>query len=415
MLQRPRWRLSRIRAGSLNLRIAFVTPFVDRRHGTERAVAELAEHLASECRHEVHIYSQRVEDVRLSQPQEIGEQTGSIRWRKIVSVSGPHIIRFLTWYRQNRRARQKDAARSGKKFDLVFSPGINCSDADVILVHAVFHRLAELQKQSGDRGLRSLHRKLYYGLLCRLERKIYSDKRVILAAVSQRTADQLARYFGRNDVRVIPNGADLQTFNPAARKSLRVASRERFGFSQSELVVLLLGNDWRNKGLGTLLESAAYFAELPVRLLVVGSDDPAIWRSQVSQLGLEQRVRFVQPSSNVLELYAAADILAAPSREDSFNLPVLEAMACGLPIVTSIDAGIAALLHHGTDCFILEHSTDSTTLADYLRRLFESESLRQSIGEQAVRTAAGFPWRKSVEEMGKLMEELNCAKYNSLA
>lgn len=397
------------------MRIAVVSPFVDKRHGTERAVAELAEHLAFKFGHEIHIYSQRVNDLPLSKPQEIGEQVGSIRWRKVASIPGPHILRFLTWYRLNRLARQKDAARTGKKFDLVFSPGINCSDADVILVHAVFHRLAELQKQSSDRGLRSLHRKLYYDLLCRLEQKIYSDRRVALAAVSQRTADQLARYFGRNDVRVIPNGVDLQTFSPSARASLRVASREHFGFSQSELVALFLGNDWRNKGLGTLLEAAAACAKLPIQLLVVGSDDPANWLTQVSQLGLEQRVRFVRPSSNVLELYAAADILAAPSREDSFNLPVLEAMACGLPVLTSTDAGVAALLHHGTDCFILEHSTDSSSLANYLRLLSESEDLRQTMGEQAFQTASAFSWKKSGDKMERLMEELKCAKYDSPA
>ncbi|MBS1840386.1 MAG: glycosyltransferase family 4 protein [Acidobacteria bacterium] len=394
------------------MRVAIVSPFVDKKHGTERAVAELAEHLAFKPGHEVHVYSQRVDDVAFSNPESIGERAGDIHWRKVVSVPGPHIVQFLSWFRLNRSARQADAARTGKKFDIVFSVGINCPDADVILVHAVFQRLAELQKQSGDRGLRSLHRKLYYGLLCKLERKIYSDKRVTLAAVSQRTADQLARYFGRNDVRVIPNGVDFETFNPAARISLRRASREHFGFSHSEFVVLLVGNDWRNKGLGTLLESAADCRELPLRLLVVGSDDPENWRAQVSQLGLEQKVRFAPPSPNVLELYAAADVLAAPSREDSFNLPVLEAMACGLAAITSTDAGVATLLHHGTDCFILEQATDSATLAVYLRQLYENENLRTTMGEQAVRTASAYSWGKSCSSMEKLMEELKCAKYN---
>ena len=392
------------------MRIAVVSPFVDKHHGTERAVAELVEHLASGFGHEVHLYSQRVEDLRLSQPQENG-----IHWRKVASTSGPHILQFLVWYFLNRWARQKDSARSGKKFDIVFSAGINCSDAHLILVHAVFHRLAELQNQAGALSLRGIHRKLYYALLSRLERKIYSDKRVKLAAVSQRTADQLARYFGRNDVRVISNGVHLQTFNPIARESLRGASRERFGFSKLDLVVLFLGNDWRNKGLGTLLEAAAQCTDLLVRFLVVGSDNPANWRAQVSRLGLEQRVHFARPSPNVLELYAVADILAAPSREDSFNLPVLEAMACGLPVVTSTDAGVATLLHHEADCFILEHSTDSNALAHYLRRLCESEELRHSMGRQAVRTASAFPWEKNADEMEKLMEELKRAKFNSSA
>jgi UDP-glucose:(heptosyl)LPS alpha-1,3-glucosyltransferase len=392
------------------VRIAVVSPFVDKKHGTERAVAELSEHLASGVGHVVHVYSHRVEDVEFSSTKESKNKKGSIYWREVSSFPGPHLIQFVAWYWRNRRARRKDQKDAGEKFDIVFSAGINCSDANVILVHAVFQRLAELQASEGGWGLRSIHRRIYYGLLCRLERKLYSDPRIALAAVSQRTAKQLARYFGRNDVRVIPNGVDVQTFYPAARLLARNASRQRFHYSDREIVVLLIGNDWKNKGLATLLPATAKCADLPLRLLIVGDDDPSAWRANISKLSLEQRVQFAGPSSNVLEFYGAADILVAPSLEDSFNLPVLEAMACGLPVITSGEAGVASLLKQGEDCFILEQPSDAGALASYLTQLCKEESLRRKLGENAVRTASLFTWKKSVNELAKFMEAATWAK-----
>jgi UDP-glucose:(heptosyl)LPS alpha-1,3-glucosyltransferase len=392
-----------------------ISPFVDKKHGTERAVAELIEHLAWDFGHAVHVYSQRMDDVELSPAQESERKAGSIHWRRVRSVPGPHLLQFVDWYWRNRRDRVKDQEKSGEKFDVVFSTGINCSDANVILVHAVFHRLAELQARDGNWSLRDIHRRIYYGLLRRLERKIYSNPRIVLAAVSQRTANQLAHYFGRNDVCVIPNGVDVQTFHPAARESLRSLSRERFRFSERDIVALLIGNDWRNKGLATLLQAAAKCADLPLRLLIVGGDDPADWRAMISRLGLEHRVQFLGPSGNVMQFYGAADILVAPSLEDSFNLPVLEAMACGLPVITSTEAGVASLLKDGEDCFILEQPNDFALLASYLTRLCKDETLRRSLGEKAIETASQFTWKKNVSELAKFMEDSIQAKYKLLA
>jgi glycosyltransferase involved in cell wall biosynthesis len=409
---------SHVSAGFSNLRIAVVSPFVDKHHGTERAVAELLERLVHFYGYDVYLYAQRVEDMTSSVThvtQTAKTQAGSVHWRRVPSISGPHLIQFIWWYWQNQRVRRKDVARSGAEFDVILSAGINCSDADLILVHAVFHRLAELQKQAGSRGLRAWHRSLYYGLLRRLERKIYANRRTALAAVSQRTAHQICHYLGRSDVRVIPNGVDGQVFNPAARESLRNAVRLRWNFADTEVVALLVGNDWRNKGLATLLEATAKCRKLPLRLLIVGADDPSDWHTAISRLDLEQKVSFLRPSPNVLEFYAAADILAAPSLEDSFNLPALEAMACGLPVITSSYAGVSSLLHHGQDCFVLERPHDFDTLAVHLANLCNDKSLRLSLGAQAVRTASQFTWEGSVDLIVKLIEDVRAKKHDSHA
>ena len=393
-------------AGLSNLRVCVVSPFVDKKHGTERAVAELIEHLASDFGHEIHVYAQRMDDVAICPSEKAGAKRGAIIWRKVGSLPGPHLIQFLFWFWRNRALRRKDARNASGNHNIVFSPGINCSDANVIQVHAVFHQLAKLQAQSRAWTLRGIHRRLYYALLCALEKKIYSDKKVAIAAVSQRTADQLNAFFGRKDVKVIPNGVDTNLFSPSARLSLRIEARRRWNFSEQDIVALLVGNDWQNKGLETLLRALAQCTEPNVRLLVAGSDRQSAWQALVSNLGLNQRVLFAPPSDRILEYYSAADLLAAPSVEDSFNLPVLEAMACGLPAITSSAAGIAGFLADGEDCFILQQPADSSSLASLLSRLAKDESLRNAIGQRAAKKAALFAWEKSASELAKFMEKM---------
>src|SRR6266849_4809604 len=242
--------------GCVDLRLAVVSPFVDRRHGTERALAELLDRLAHDEHCEIHLYSQRVQDLALAHPGVTRSQgSGAIIWHKVRSIPGPHLLRFLAWLFLNSFSRAWDRWVHGLRFDLVLSPGINCLDADVVIVHVLFHRLQEIaceeELEAARPGLfRRLHRRVYYALLAGLERRIYSDP-----TVSQRSATLLTNYFHRQDVRIIPNGVDATRFSSAARLARRSQARLRRSFQETEFVLLLLGNDWRVKGLQTVLRA----------------------------------------------------------------------------------------------------------------------------------------------------------------
>jgi len=92
---------------------------------------------------------------------------------------------------------------------------------------------------------------------------------------------------------------------------------------------------------------------LPFYLCVVGSDAPSEFLPRVQSFRLSDRVQFFPENTEILPFYSAADIYAAPSLEDSFNLPVLEAMACGLPIVTTAVGGIPEVVKHGVNGFLV--------------------------------------------------------------
>ena len=189
------------------MRLAVVSPFLDRTHGTERALSEVLVRLAKNYPCEIHLFAQKITDLHVVSPQENSrENHGDIVWHAIKPTGGPHLLQFLLWYFRNRRARREIVRRSGRPFDLVFSPGINCSDADAIIVHALFHRLSLLSKQDRTSAsfIRKLHRNIYYRLLTYLENRIYTNPSVALAAVSPRTKSDIAKFFHRTDVHIIP-------------------------------------------------------------------------------------------------------------------------------------------------------------------------------------------------------------------
>jgi UDP-glucose:(heptosyl)LPS alpha-1,3-glucosyltransferase len=401
--------------GYADLRLAVVSPFVDRRHGTERALAELLERLAGDYGCEIHLYAQRVEDLHLSDRRSArlarSTKSGAIFWHKVPSIPGPHLGQFLVWMFLNGFLRRWHTTFSGVSYDLVLSPGINCLHPDVVIVHALFHRLKELAREEDEDSsvhagfFRRVHRRAYYGLLTTLERRIYTDPKIALGTVSKRTAGLLNEYFHRKDVCVIPNGVDTKHFSVVARLARRAEARQRRGFRDEDFVLLLIGNDWRNKGLLTILKAIAALPTLPMRLLVVGNDNTDSFRDHAIKLGVADRCRWEVSSPDVLEFYAAADVYVSPSREDSFGLPVAEAMACGLPVVTSVCAGVADCIHDGANGFVLRDPRDMQDLSQLIKRLQTEPDLRRRIGEAAASTILEWDWNRNAAALWELLRD----------
>jgi len=390
------------------MRLTVVSPFLDRMHGTELCIIEQIERLASQHQWEIHLYSQRVEGVRGLRPFTASEKNspGCIFWHKIPALPGPHLLNYLWWFFANHWQRWRDSHSGRVRPDLVYSPGINCLDADVIVVHIVFHGFLERVREQLNFfrvPLRSwpllIHRKLYYKLIMFLERKIYRDPALPLMAVSPLVAAQLKSHLGRADVTVIRNAVDTVGLTPEKRLAQRDAARQLFQCAEHEFVLLFIGNDWKKKGLDSLVEALSQLAELPLRLLVRGADDPGLYRSLLERSGLQDRIQFEKARPEVLPFYAAADLYVAPSLEDGFNLPIVEAMACGLPVIASVQAGATEMVRDGETGFVLTDPQDHTHLAQLIRRLYADSALRAGMGEAASRFAlATCGWEQNVKK-----------------
>ena len=390
------------------MRIAIVTPFLDRRHGTERVILEQLERFSNKPNVELHVYAQRIEDLSRVSPYHAAskaKQPDSIFWHKVPAVPGPHLFGFIWWFFANQVCRSIDENLRGIKYDLVYSPGINAWDVDAIGIHIVFH---EFYRQVRSRlkllgsplssWPRRLHRRLYYLLIMILEKRIYGSPDTNLAAVSRLVSQHLKKFFARSDAWVIPNAVDIVHFTPDSRCARRASARERFGLATNMFALLLIGNDWEKKGLSTLLCSLADCRDLPIALLVAGKDDASPFLPLIKNLQLQNRVQFEPSSSDVLQFYAAADLYVSPSLEDSFALPPLEAMACGLPVITSVNNGGSQVITSAVDGFVLDDPCDAPGLAGLIRKLYEDRDLCRRVGESAARTAQAYNWDRNAEE-----------------
>ncbi len=385
-------------------RIAVVSPFIDKRHGTERRVAECVNRLAED--YEFHIYSNRVEDVDL----------GRVTWHRIPALPGPHLFAYLWWLAANHFWRWRDRKFRKLAPALVYSPGINCFDAGAVSVHIVFARFRDCVKNELRLAKNPLvswpqliHRRLYYRLIEALEKKIYTRPDLALAVVSKKVGSDLERYYGRTSgVSVVYGGLDPARFSPARRNQLREAARAAFNLTPEHFALLLIGNDWKNKGLLCLLQAAGLAGDPRFRVLVAGRDNPAPFQDVIEKQGLQGRVCFLPPRPDVEFFYAAADAYVGPSLEDAFAQPPAEAMACGLPVITSKNNGGAEIIRHGETGFVMQDPADAAGLAHIIRALASDPLLCRRVGSAAAETARQLTWEENARQMRELFER-SCA------
>src|SRR5262249_2929840 len=114
---------------------------------------------------------------------------------------------------------------------------------------------------------------------------------------------------------------------------------------------------------------------------------------------LGARVTFLNPSPDVLQFYAAADAYVGPSLEDAYGLPILESMACGLPVIASTSAGASEIIKDEENGLLLRNPRDEKELAQLLRKLCVSRDLAQTLSESAERTAASESWEAHTRRM----------------
>jgi glycosyltransferase involved in cell wall biosynthesis len=382
--------------------LAVVSPFLDKAHGSERIMIEWLSNLPDGF--DLHIYSQRVEDIDPSK----------FTWHRIPKLPGPHLFDFLWWLAAIHIWIGWGRCFQGLRHDLLFSSGANWPGADIICVHIVF---SEFRRQvKGEMGfLRNpirhwptlVHRHIYYAIATWLERRAYTDRDTTLVVYSRKSAGELERVYHRSDqIPVIYLGLDHSVFDPARRVALRGAAREKLEITQGELAVILVGNDWRNKGVPVLLEALEQLRELPIRLFVVSREDPSGYWDLVKAKRLDDRVRLLAPRNDIEFYYAAADVYAGPSLQDSYAMPPAEAMACGLPVIVSAAAGVSEIITDGADGLILEDPKNSTALAAMIRRLYEDEAFRARLGESAAVTARKYTWEHNGQELAAIFEDV---------
>ena len=231
-----------------------------------------------------------------------------------------------------------------------------------------------------------------------------------IIAISQMIKDDMIRSYGieGQQIELVYNGVDTNRFNPGLRERLRGPFRQTLGFGAEEVVFLFAAYELRKKGIMPLVEAAGILknqAGEGFRVVVAGAEPYARLSRRIAELGLGHTVVFTGRIRNMEECFANSDVLVLPTYYDACSLVVFEAMASGLPCITTQFNGAAGVITDGVDGFILGHPPQPEALANKMA-LFLQPALRESMRRDAVTTALQYTIQRNHQEILRILDEV---------
>ena len=306
-----------------------------------------------------------------------------------------------------------------EKFDLSLSFGRSLK-SDIYQPHGGVHRAyleRELKSVSTPflRIIKFLLQtiSLRHLLIKRIEKVIFSRQNLIVVAISEMVKRDIISFysFPEERIRVIHNGVDLEKFNIDKKEEYRKEIRNRYLLNDKDFFILFVANNFRLKGLRNLIRAVSLMkknmnSENSFQVFILGNGRRTLFERLATRLGCKNEFQFIGSTGNMEKFYAAADVLALPTFYDPCSLTTLEAMASGLPVITSTCNGAAELVENGVHGFVLDDPENHVELSEKLM-LFFDRHLRDQMGANARRKIENFPSQKNTREMLLLCEEIS--------
>ena len=321
-----------------------------------------------------------------------------------------------SWVKMILFALQHRSMVKGKGFDVVLGFG-NTIYMNVYQSHGGVHRFSTSRKVYSESNsvLRLLKRALIVlSPKDKARQWIESapfriEPRPRIIAISEMVRDDMASFYGidKEVIELIYNGIDTERYNIGLRERLRGPLRESLGLKKGDIAFVFISYDLRKKGIAPLIEAAAQLRRSKAggfKLVVVGeSPYPALSR-RIAGLGLEETVIFAGPTKSPGEYYANCDVLVLPTFYDACSLVVMEAMACGLPAITTAANGASGIITHGKDGYIISHPPNFNELADAMKACFSQETLGR-MSKEAFLTGQRYSLERNHLEMLRVFNE----------
>ena len=275
-------------------------------------------------------------------------------------------------------------------------------------VHAEW--LVQRRRQLNAWGRFKLALNPYHHYVCRAEAEMFRHPRLqAVICNSRRVREDVKQHFGLDDAQlpVIYNGVDTALFHPNLQ-SHRAEVRQRYGIPETAPLLLYVGSGFERKGVGRAIQALAAHAE--VHLMIVGGDKHARrYQALATQLGLEARVHFAGVQKDVKPFYGAADALILPTLYDPFPNVCIEALACGLPLLTSQQCGAAELLKTGETGWVCD-ALDVAGLTQHIGHWLAARPHWDRLRHQARQLAEPFTLESTAQALIALYQRLLAAR-----
>lgn len=242
-----------------------------------------------------------------------------------------------------------------------------------------------------------------------LDRKQYTGKCVSrIIAISDMIKNDIIKYHNIDPqkIKVVYNGVDLQRFTPDNRNKYRKVIRERLSLGE-EFVILYVSNNFRLKGLLTLIKSLGELKKSlrNFKALIIGRGRDASYRKLARRLNCLENLIFLGHVNEIEKYYAASDLYVHPTFYDSCSLVVTEALASGLPVITTRYDGASGVIDNGIEGFVMEDPMDYEALAEKIS-LFFDDKFRKKASIAAREKAEKYPAEKNCEDIIKVYNEV---------
>ncbi len=356
--------------------------------GAERFLQSLVMHLA-QSGHEVHLYAAL---------WEAGEQHPNITFHRVPTIKFNSFLRDLSF------AISSYFQLKGAGYDIIQSHDKTfCQDIYRAGDGCHIEWLRQRWRRIGLLGKLNIVLNPYHWLVLALERRILNGGyfRRIIAISDLVRRNILDNYsVSPDDIVVLYNGVDLERFHPRNRELYRAEIRLRHGVGQGETVALFVGSGFERKGVRFLLRALDQ-VKGPLTVMIVGRGKPIKFDDRYGN----KRVIFCGPQPDNHAYYAAADFFVFPTVYEPFGNVHLEALASGLPVITTALSGAAEVITEGEDGFVVPVPEDTGLIARGIERLMDQATCTR-MSAAARRKAEEFTFERHIRETVALYESV---------
>ena len=247
----------------------------------------------------------------------------------------------------------------------------------------------------------------FHQLILKLEKNIFESgqcKKII--AISQMVKEDILENYRcpPEKISVVYNGVDLHRFHPNNKNIYRKSIRKQLGIPEDSILILFVGSGFERKGLQFLLQSTEYLAKENWRLLLMGKGNFKKFM-QYAPANKRNQIIAKEPDPEIEKFYAAADLFILPSIYEPFGNANLEALATGLPVITTKYCGAANIIDSKKNGLVVGDPYNPEEIAEKINYLFDF-SAREGMGKKARELAEQFPLERNNREMLEIYKSI---------